>query len=425
MVLLFRPPQRPGKLEKSAFPHFFYISSSNKKFLLKRRYEMVNMDFEEVTELYNVMTKEQELKNFCDLKKIKYREDKKQYYIFTDKKQFSSNSRKGLIEKLYNHFLGIKNITLADGFENWFKWRVETRTNSKTLRENMNEWKSFIANSELAKMRVADITILELETFYYSLTADFSITSKRLTNVNVVLNGIFKRCVSLKIIPHNPILDMDMNPFRKRCKPVNHEKNNYTANERNIILSFLSNIDEMYSLAIQLDFCLSVRIGELLSIKYSDFQDGKLQINRSLRDTYSIDENLNFTLNNITNENRIKGNKDTGFREIPLSERAISIIEKAHELNPNGEFLFMKYDRQLNPKTFNKYLKNYCEKVGVKYRPSHQVRFTVATNLYENGVSINQLSYLLGHSETATTWHYIRKNECSENTCEILRTVLN
>lgn len=386
---------------------------------------MVNMDFEEVTELYNVMTKEQELKNFCDLKKIKYREDKKQYYIFTNKKQFSSNSRKGLIEKLYNHFFGIKNLTLEEAFEDWFAWRIEINTNTKTLRENKNEWNSYIKNSSLAKMKVRDIKILELQTFYYSITSNFKITSKRLTNINVVLNGIFKRCVLLGVIEHNLVSDMDMNEFRKRCKPVNNNKDNYSADERKKLLDYLSNIDEMYALAIQLDFCLSVRIGELLSIKYSDIIDNRLHINRSMRDEYSIDEHLNFILSTRTNEDRIKGNKSTGFREIPLSERAISIIERAYALNPDGEFLFMKYNRQLNPKTFNKYLRNYCEKIGVQYRPSHQVRFTNATNLYENGVSINQLSYLLGHSETSTTWHYIRKSECSENTCEILKAVLN
>lgn len=151
--------------------------------------------------MYEQMKLEKLLSQHCDLKKIKYREEINQHYIVIKRKQFTANSREALLLKLYDYFFGAQNRTLSESYREWMLWRKEIQTNSKTLRENANEWKSYIANSELADMRTKDITIEHLEKFLYTITADFAITSKRLTNIIVVLNGVFKRSVSLKLIP--------------------------------------------------------------------------------------------------------------------------------------------------------------------------------------------------------------------------------
>ena len=202
-------------------------------------------------------------------------------------------------------------------------------------------------------------------------------------------------------------------------------KDNYSIAERRKILDYLSMREDAYALAIQLSFYLCVRIGELLAIRYSDIENGFLHINRSMRGTYEMDEDMNFSVGEITNEERIKGNQSTGFRRIPLTDKAMSIVEKAHRLYPDNEYLFMKNGRQLIPNTFNEELQRVCSALGIKYRSSHQIRFTVATLLYEQGVSITKISYLLGHADTATTWLYIRKNNPDEATISAMKALLD
>jgi integrase len=379
----------------------------------------------ETAGLYEHMKLEKLLSQHCDLSKIKYREGINQYYIVIHRKQFTANSRENLLMKLYDNFYGAQNRTLTQSFQEWIAWRSDIQTNSKTLRENANEWKCYIADTELANMRTVDIGVEHLEKYFYGVTANFAITSKRLTNIVVVLNGIFKRSVSLKLIPHNPLLDTDMSLFRRRCKPRNTYKDNYTVNERKRILDYLADKNDVYSLAIQLDFYLCVRIGELCSLKYSDVENGLLHINRSMRETYKMDSNMNFRLGGVTNEERIKGNQSTGFRIIPLTDKAQAIVEKTHSLFPDNEYLFMREGRQLIPTTFNEVLKRTCDELGIKYRPSHQIRFTVATMLYDEGVSITKISALLGHADTATTWHYIRKSSPDASTINAMKTLLD
>lgn len=204
--------------------------------------------------------------------------------------------------------------------------------------------------------------------------------------------------------------------FGKDVSLVRAKKTNYTAEERKKLLDYLSDVKEMYSYAIQLDFYLTCRIGELLALKREDVDGDYIYINRTLRQNYNIDENLHFTLGETSNEKRLKGNEESGFKAIFLTPKAREIIQKVIAINPSGEFLFMKYNRQLNPNTFNEYLQRYCEKADVPYRSSHQIRFTMATNLYKNGVDLTEISKMPEHADTATTWHYIRQNKPSDAT---------
>lgn len=384
-----------------------------------------NISIEDVASLLEQMTKKKELSKYCDTTKIKKKTGKELYYIYIERKQFTAKSKDILIDKLYIHFFGEKSWTLEQAYESWFFWKQETGTNSKTLREYHNEWNGFIKNTQLSQQPVVKISTHDLKSYYLKVTANYAITKKRLININVVLNGIMNYCVDREIITHNLIRDIDMKQYQKRCRSSKSTKVNYTDEERTKLLAYLSEIDEMYAYAIQLDFYATLRIGELLSIRYDDIKNGFVSINRSMRESYTIDSNMNFTLSGVTNDERIKGNEASGFRTLFLTDQAMRIVEKAHNLNPNGEFLFEKYGRQLNPKTFNKYLKKYCEEAGVSYHSSHQIRFTMATNLYKNGVNLTEVSTMLGHADVATTLHYIRQNQASDETNARLAAIMN
>ena len=253
---------------------------------------------------------------------------------------------------------------------------------------------------------------------------DFAITSKRLSNILSVLNGILRRCVSRKIIEHNLLSDVDMKIFRKRCKPQNSNKDNYTQEERQRILDYLADKTDIYALAIRFSFFVPLRISETCAIKYSDVRNGQLHIQRAQRTCQKMNDDLTFDARYLTNEERIKGNKASGFRTIPLTDTALSIIEQTHRLYPDTEYLFMRDGEQILANTFNEALMKICKELNIKYRSSHQIRFTVATLLFENGIPITQLSTLLGHADTAMTWHYIRKQEPDTQTADIMKSVL-
>lgn len=133
--------------------------------------------------MYDHMRKETILKQFCDLQKIKYRESINQFYIVIDRKQYTAKTRRELIDKLFEKYCGDAVTTLEQAYLEWMHWRASINTSSKTLKENKNEWKHYIQDSQLAKMQVAKIEIVDFEAFLYDVTMDFAITSKRLSNI--------------------------------------------------------------------------------------------------------------------------------------------------------------------------------------------------------------------------------------------------
>lgn len=54
-----------------------------------------------------------------------------------------------------------------------------------------------------------------------------------------------------------------------------------------------------------------------------------------------------------------------------------------------------------------KFITRNLKKAGVPYHSSHKIRFYNASTAFD-GNNLATLSYLMGHSETATTLHHLR-----------------
>ena len=322
----------------------------------------------------------------------------------------------------------LNSITLENLYEKWMIWRRDTGTAPKTITENKNEWNRFLKSNPIAHKKVREIRMYDLEDFFMQITTNHAITYKRLTNVKSMLNGLFKYGIRIALINDSPMHNVDFAQFQTRCKPENSVKDIYTLAEREAILQYLSAKTDIYSFAVQLAFYLCVRVGELITLKKSDIdiQDNKIYILRSARKQQILQDDLTFSPVEYTVEERIKGNKAQGFRFIPLTPQSKKLIEKIMDLYPDGDYLFMRNGHTLYTDSFNRYLKDkVCMPLKIPYRSSHQIRFTVATLLYEAGIPINHISDMLGHSETRTTMHYIRQQVADSKSRTIMSNLLD
>ena len=93
-----------------------------------------------------------------------------------------------------------------------------------------------------------------------------------------------------------------------------------------------------------------------------------------------------------------------------------------------------------NRMTYNRVVRELCRKAGLSQKvslfksgkrvaaakhelvSSHTARRSFATNLYEAGISINKISYMMGHTESAMTERYICSNmELNEEVVEFFK----
>lgn len=375
----------------------------------------------EISEKVLCMKKKQEIeRNYKDL--IKTRSDGRPY-VYIKRKQIVAPNYKALIDKLYEMEYGRANFSLSSLFNEWMLWRRDfTPVCDKTLKEDVNNWKRYLQDEPLSEVPLKDILPKDFIRLFRKWTKDRQMTRKKFNNVKSLINGIYYYAIEDGIVEHNPIKDINSKQFS--FKPVNNDDDVFTVEERKKLLSYLANNDDMYSLAVQLDFQLVLRIGELLSLRWSDISYGNIHIQSQLLTERKMNDDLTFSPREHVNVDHVKGNTDKGYRFQPLTDEAIKILEKIKEQNPDGEFILMKDGRQLNANSFNRWLKRYCEDCDIPVRSSHKIRFCVASILYDAGIPLTVLQQLLGHTTTAMTLHYLRRVTPTKDTANLINSAL-
>lgn len=304
-----------------------------------------------------------------------------------------------------------ENITLEDLYKEWLLFRRDyTAVKPKTIQENVNEWNKFFKDSELANMPVKDIKPITLIRFFRKITMNRDITYKRLSNARSVLNGMMNYAIEEELIVYNPVREVNLKSFT--VKPVENQQNNvFSVDDTTTLLTYLQDIEnEPYALAIQLSFYLFIRIGETKAIRIEDIdlEEKTVYLHSQALTERVLNDDLTFSTRRVTISNQMKGNTSRGFRKQYLTDEAVSIIEKALALNPNGTLLFEPNGKAMTTDRFNRRLKRYCEECGIPYHSSHKIRFYNASSAYANGINLSVISKLMGHSEVATTLHYLR-----------------
>ena len=365
-----------------------------------------NLSVSEVSDIVTRMKRKRDIKKQFG-EKIKQRKDGKQFYIYIDRKQFTSTSYDGLLDVLYEEFYGYLTSSLEDLYADWMKWkRDNSSVTGKTLKEIKFLWDKHLANEPIVQIPIRDLKSKDFVALFRKWTKDRTMTRKYFNNIKSVLNGIYEYAVENEIVQHNPIKEINMRQFT--YKPVNNEHDVFSKEDRNILLEFLKDSTEIYALAIQLDFFMVCRIGELLALRWSDIQGDYIRIQSQYLSCQTMNDDLTFSKRTHENVNHVKGNTEQGFRFMPLMPETKKILDRIKQQNPDGEFILMHDGKQLNKDAFNRWLKKYCNMAGIIPHSSHKIRFTVASMLYDNGVPLTTLQQLLGHTTTAMTMHYLR-----------------
>lgn len=327
------------------------------------------------------------------------------------KRRSKTNLEKEII-KFYKEKQEIENrenIILEDLYTEWLLYKRDyTAVKAKTIQEYASEWNRFFKDTSLAKMKVGEIKPITLIRFFREITKDRQHTHKRISNARSVLNGIMSYAIEEEIISHNPVSDVNFKQFT--YKPVEEQSDNvFSHDDTHKLLNYLKYVNEPYSLAIQLSFYLFIRIGETKAIRWEDidFDNRIVYLHRQATCERTLNDDLTFSKRQVKVVNQMKGNTSHGFRKQCLTDEAVKILHKAKELNPNGVYVFEPNRTIMTTDSFNRRLKKYCKEADVPYHSSHKIRFYNASTAFD-GNNLTTLSYLMGHSETATTLHYLR-----------------
>ena len=290
-----------------------------------------NIDIAEVLSEIKMKKKLSEIqKQYKD--KIKIRGDDCRLYVRIKDKQFFGNTAEEVFEKIYQHQYGLTTYSIYELFPLYLDYREQyTAVKSLTLKKYVNDFdKYFKPYKEILDKPFTLLGVKDYIRFFNRWTAKLDMTAKTFNNLKSIINGMYSFTITeLDFDITNKVRDIDMRQFQ--VKPVKHVDKAFTFEEREMILKYLSDKSDAYSLALAFNFYCGMRIGELLALRHSDVTDGKISINGQLIKDVDIKTNkVNYVTSDIIkgytaiiDESAVDPNSVTALIELkvtPLSQ---------------------------------------------------------------------------------------------------------
>lgn len=209
-----------------------------------------------------------------------------------------------------------------------------------------------------------------------------------------VLKSILKQAVKQELISDNPARS-DRLTLPKQPKP---KIEIFTKQEAAQILAALELETLQFQVLIQLAIYTGARRGELVALRFSDFDFDNLKVT------------IERTAIKLKGEEpTTKMPKDYETRTIAISPTCINLVQQLRKEKNNNGWLFTKWNggEMMNPQTPTRQFSNFLKKHGIKHRKFHALRHTSATLLLYSGINIKQVQARLGHSDIETTNKYL------------------
>lgn len=382
--------------------------------ILQEAYECGILDATEVAIIIN-MTKENFVKERHPYS-ISSRKDGR--FITTVRKedekrqQIAAPSYVELISKLYDYYNDRKrDYTISDLYELWVEKRekqsVKGTIDIKTVKRDEQHWRKYYADNKLVTIPVRKITTRMLNNFLNDSITTFKFSRKEFNNMKTILNAVYQIAMDKEILSVNPLLNTQTDVKFRSIQKKKDGSRLYLEKEMELLEDFLYQQEAIEAYTILMDFQIGTRIGELVVLKKEDTLDDEVYIHKmEIVDEEKVDGAYNRKGYKVVEY--VKHDISSGYRTVPLSKKAIMILEEIKKLSPDSKYLFTQSNgKRMTSRSFNYWLKKYCKEAGVPFKSSHFIRRTFASRLYAEGMPLEEIRVYMGHEDTETTKSYI------------------
>lgn len=356
------------------------------------------------------------------------------WYTRLDGRKIQRTKLKDLEDEVIRHYTSPEYTirTLFHSFIERRKVEVEGTTWSKDLRY----FNQYLDNSDIADIPLKELSIKDGYNFMkHCKEIKPDMTQKYWGNVSSSLNRFFQYAIDEEIMDRNPFEHLKpKRDFFQKNTPTREEDTVFTTFERDRICS-LAEFDakkraKSESLGIVLSFNLGIRIGELCALKWGD-------IETTLRgNTIHIQREI---ISNTDEDGKVKGCKIVDHCKSISSDRVLILNQKAQttlklvkKMNEdNGisvnydDFIFQRrYKGEYTFCTVRSYdsrIRRFCKEADMEViKSNHDIRRTVCTTLYSEGMPLKLIQQYAGHSSMKQTMEYIRITENEIDTTQFL-----
>ena len=334
------------------------------------------------------------------------------------RRNIKAQTEEELLDKLipiYFQNSHLDKLTFHELYEEWLEYKKGVTNSPNTIKRHKQHYRKYFEPSLLDGRKIRYMDELLLETECNRIVKDFNLPRKEWCNIKTILNGMFEYAVRKKYLAENPMDKVKILVKFKQVVRKTGKTETYNSDELKELNLYL---DRMYTetedrafLAVKLNFLLGLRVGELVALKWDDYCNiNHLHIMR--------EEVRNQDTNQYEIVEHTKTNRD---RFVVLVPKAVNLLQK---LDRDGDYIFMRDGSRITSRQIAYVLEKYAERQGVAAKSTHKMRKTYASNLNANGVPLDCIRELLGHSSLSTTLGYIYNPLTEKETYDLISRAL-
>lgn len=306
-------------------------------------------------------------------------------------------------------------ITFASAFREWFIMKQKC-IKSQSLDRIEVTYNRYYKDTDFTERHISKISDTDIINFLLSsILQNGTMTYKELSRLLQVVRGTL---VYMRDIGKGGAILHDWEKIKRSLPTEKLEsgfKQEFAVNINDVekIMDCVINhriykTKQSASLLLCMNFYLGLRIGELASLTFHDFDFDRnvVKIYKTESKFYNRDENGERFGTMVY---RVVDDLKTVYsvREVPLLPEVKQIYNLivAHHIQYKYESPYLGYDGAdtIIVRSLDRTLRKLCLLCDVPYFNSHAIRKTFATMLHFNGVPTRVISDLMGHSEIGTT----------------------
>lgn len=335
------------------------------------------------------------------------------------KKQFYGINKSEAQEKADEYINKLKN-GLVNNFENvtinelMHTWLFDFLHNSSKLKPSTFQryegvYRNYIKESSIAGNKVYNFNLIQLQQYYNELYKE-NYSYSQINTLNTILKVFFNWCIANGYMLKNPCLNVDIkgnktdiiNNKRKEVEILSEE-------EISIISQYLKETN--FELIFLLDLGTGLRQGELLALDWEhiNLENNTLKVERSVKEVYIYEDEENKHIETIFQTPKTQNS----FRTIPIPD---TLVVKLKQVKNKKGLLF--YDENKGPlkgKNVSTEWRKILEECNISHKKFHAIRHTYGSMLLKNGVDIETVAELMGHTAISITQIYMHSSGSQKN----------
>ncbi len=330
------------------------------------------------------------------------------------KKEFYGTSKSDAEGKANEYMSKLKN-GLVNNFEYAIvadlmrTWLFDFLHNSSKIKPSTFQryegiYRNYIKDSKIAGIKMHLITPIHIQSFYNDLSKE-GCSYCKINTLNTILKVFFNWCIDNGYILKNPCLKVNIkgnksDVIKNEFKTVEI----LTEEEIKTIKKYIAG--SKYELLILLDIATGLRQGELLALDWDniDLEKKQLKVEKSVKEVYVYDDENTKHIETIFQTPKTL----TSFRTVAIPE---TLIEKLKETkNKQGLLFYDEENKPLKAKNVSYQWDKILKKCNIPHKKFHSIRHTYASMLLKNGVDIQTVAELMGHSAISITQIYLHSS---------------